>query len=351
MICSSLTMSLTPTGALAQPPAGPVKYTVATKHDVHRRVSLPGNVEARTESPVTAEVAGFVVELIAHEGDAIKSGGPLARLRTRNLELQKQSTEGQLKEAQALLRRAERDLDRAKRLREQDLLPEEELDSTEATKMASEGRIQQIEANLERIELDIKRCTILAPFDGVVVREYIDVGAWIDTGSPVVEMVSMGALEVRVDVPQSYFQQVQIGAPVEVSLTSDRPIQIMGQVTAIIPRAEVRSRVFPIKVAINNEAKRLATGMLVQVSVPVGESRSVTLVPKDAVINQGASRIVYIINAESMAEALPIQTGEGYGAWIEANGIEPGTRVITRGNERIFPGQPVAGELQEYELP
>jgi hypothetical protein len=113
----------------------------------------------------------------------------------------------------------------------------------------------------------------------------------------------------------------------------------------------VRSRVFPIKVAINNEAKRLATGMLVQVSLPVGESRSVTLVPKDAVINQGASRIVYTINAESMAEALPIQTGEGYGAWIEANGIEPGTRVITRGNERIFPGQPVAGELQEYELP
>ena len=335
----------------AQPPAGPVRYTLATQHEVHRSVSLPGNIEARTQGPVAAEVAGFVVELIAQEGDAVARDEPLARLRPRNLELQKQATRGQLKEAQAELRRAERDLARAKRLREQDLLPEEELDSIEATMMVSEGRIQQIEAGLERIELDINRCTVRAPFAGVVVHEYIDVGAWINVGSPVVELVSMAALEVRVDVPQSYFHQVHVGSSVEVFLSSEPPLQLTGEVTAIIPRAEVRSRVFPIKVSVDNKALRLASGMLVQVSLPVGETQSLTLVPKDAIINQGPGKIVYVINDESMAEARPVQTGEGYGAWIEVTGVEAGTRVITRGNERIFPGQPVVGELQEYELP
>ena len=337
--------------AQAQPPAGPVRYTAARLHEVHRLVRLPGTVEARTQSPVAAEVAGFVVEMIAHEGDHVARGKPLARLRTRNLELQLEATRGELKQAQAELHRAQRDLERSQRLREQGLLPEEELDTTEAAKLASEGRIQQIEANVERIQLDIRRCTITAPFTGVVVEEFIDVGAWINVGSAVMELISMDALEVRIDVPQTYFHQLKVGAPVDVSLSSDPPFQITGEIIAVIPRARVRSRVFPIKVRVSSDSGRLAAGMLVQASLPVGEPREVILVPKDAIINQGGNKHVFTITEESTAEQIPVQAGESYGSWIAVDGIEPGTKVITRGNERIFPGQPVAGEPQEYELP
>lgn len=344
--------SLLATAVQAQPPAGPVRFTTARQHEVHTRVRLPGNVEAHTETPVAAEVAGFVIERLAREGDTIKRGKPLARLRPRNLELDRQAMLGQLKEAQAELRRAERDLDRVQRLRERELLPEEELDTAEATKLAAEGRIQRIQANVERIELDIERCTIRAPFDGVVVREYTDVGAWINVGSPVVEMVSMDALEVRIDVPQSYFHQVKLGVEVEIHLESTPPLQLTGKVIAVIPRADVRSRVFPIKVLVQDiGSENLAPGMLVTTTVPVGDERTLTLVPKDAILSQGSGRIVYVINDENMAQSVPVETGEGYGAWIAVTGVEPGTKVITRGNERIFPGQPVNGEPQEYALP
>jgi RND family efflux transporter MFP subunit len=348
MILSSLLVG----SAQAQPPAGPVRYTSAREHEVRTRLHLPGTVEAHTETPVAAEVAGFVVERLAREGDTVQRGAPLAKLRTRNLELDREAMLGQLKEAQAELRRAERDLDRAQRLRDQELLPEEELDTAEATKLAAEGRIQRIQANVERIELDLKRCTIRAPFDGVVVREYIDVGAWINVGSPVVEMVSMDALEVRIDVPQSYYHQLRLGADVEIHVGSTPPLKLTGKVVAVIPRADERSRVFPIKVLVQEiGSENLAPGMLVATTVPVGDPRRLTLVPKDAILSQGSGRVVYVINDESMAESVPVETGEGYGAWIAVTGVAPGTKVITRGNERIFPGQPVKGEPQEYALP
>jgi RND family efflux transporter MFP subunit len=344
--------SLLAATAHAQPPAGPVRFTTARQHEVHARVRLSGNVEAHTETPVASEVAGFVIERLAREGDSVTQGKPLAKLRTRNLELDRKAMLGQLKEAKAELRRAERDLDRARRLREQELLPEEDLDTAEATKLAAEGRIQRIEANVERIELDIERCTIRAPFDGVVVREYTDVGAWINVGSPVVEMVSMDALEVRIDVPQSYYHQMKTGVEVEIHVESTPPLQLTGKVIAIIPRADVRSRVFPIKVLVQDiGSENLVPGMLVTTIVPVGDARTLTLVPKDAILSQGSNRMVYVINDENMAESVQVETGEGYGAWIAVTGVEPGTRVITRGNERIFPGQPVTGEPQEYALP
>ena len=48
----------------------------------------------------------------------------------------------------------------------------------------------------------------------------------------------------------------------------------------------------------------------------------------------------------------PVTTGVGAGAWVEIQSdLKPGAKVITRGNERLRPGQKVTGEPLEYELP
>jgi hypothetical protein len=70
------------------------------------------------------------------------------------------------------------------------------------------------------------------------------------------------------------------------------------------------------------------------------------------VIRQGVSEVVYRMNGDDSVEVVTIVTGAGVGSWIAVNGpIEAGHRVITRGNERLSPGQTVQGELLEYALP
>jgi multidrug efflux pump subunit AcrA (membrane-fusion protein) len=47
-----------------------------------------------------------------------------------------------------------------------------------------------------------------------------------------------------------------------------------------------------------------------------------------------------------------VETGTGVGSWVEIRrGLAPGARVVTRGNERLRPGQAVEGEAGEYTLP
>jgi RND family efflux transporter MFP subunit len=341
------------------PPPAPVEYTEAREHRVRQNVRLPGSLEARTASPVTSEVEGFVVELIAREGARVGKADPLAQLRTTNLQLRLRSAEGQLKEAEARLARAQLALQRAERLLEQKLAPQEQVDDAESEFRAWEGRLEQTRADIERIELDIERCTIRAPFAGAVVAKHIDVGAWIRVGEPVVELESIDELEIRVEVPERYFSLIELGETATIELDGTHGDAIYGRVTAIVPRADVRSRVFPIKVSVSSQdavlesgRRRIAPGMLVHVDLPIGSGALSTIVPKDAVVTQGDARFVLVVQDDDTVQRVPVQVGGGSGSWVVlTHGITPGQKVVTRGNERVFPGQKVQATHQEYALP
>jgi RND family efflux transporter MFP subunit len=127
---------------------------------------------------------------------------------------------------------------------------------------------------------------------------------------------------------------------------------VTGKLNAIIPRANPQARTFPIKVRISNRDGRIGVGMLAQVAFPVGASYPATVVPKDAVIIRGQERMVYRLTEDDTVEPVPVETGAGVGSWVEIqSGLKPGARVVTRGNERLMPGQSVVGEAGEYDLP
>jgi multidrug efflux pump subunit AcrA (membrane-fusion protein) len=92
--------------------------------------------------------------------------------------------------------------------------------------------------------------------------------------------------------------------------------------------------------------------MLAEVSLPVGEAYRATVVPKDAVVANGPGRFVFLLNGDGSVEQKSVRTGAGVGSWIVVEeGVQAGQKVVTRGNERLFPGQKVAGEPLEYALP
>ncbi|MFQ5663903.1 MAG: efflux RND transporter periplasmic adaptor subunit [Terriglobia bacterium] len=335
-----------------KPPASPVRYTEAREYRVRRTIQLPGSVESRTVSLVASEVAGLVVDFPVGEGDTVLKGQPLAQLRTTNRELRRRAARAQLKEAEARLKQAERNLERATELVESKIISRQQYDDRYYEFNAWQGRVDQLTAEIARIEDDIERSTIRAPFAGVVTAERTEVGEWLGAGDPVVEMLSLDELEVRVEVPERYFRNLNSGARATVTFESLPGITLRGRISAIIPRADPQARTFPLKVRIRHRQGRIGVGMLAQVSFPAGTSYRATVVPKDAVITRGPRRFVYLMNGDNTVSLVRIETGTGVGSWIEVRGgVQPGQRVITRGNERLRPGQVVQGQPLEYELP
>jgi RND family efflux transporter MFP subunit len=352
-ILIGLTVASCPT--VAQGPGqgpSPVRYTAALNHAIRGAVHLPGSVESRTASVVAAEAAGLVVAMDVDEGDRVNSGKSLVRLRTINYELQLQAAQGQLKEAQARLRLAESKLRRARELFEDEVISEDQLDDAFFEFTAWQGRVDASQATIAELEVYLKRCVVRAPFDGVVVAKLTDVGQWMDAGGDVVEMVAVDRLDVRVEVPERYYRQLDTNVAAAVTFEALPELEVAGELHRVIPRADPQARTFPIKIRIPNPDRKIGVGMLARVSLPVGAIYDAVLVPKDAIVRQGPQEIVYRIKEDQTVEPVPVVPGQGVGVWIEVQGpLAPGDRVVTRGNERVFPGMPVAGEAQEYPQP
>jgi RND family efflux transporter MFP subunit len=341
-----------PAQAAVTPPPSPVRYTVARELTVRRAVQLPGSVESRVVSVVAGEVEGLVVEYPIREGDRVERGQPLARLRTEPLQLRRDAVNAQLQEAEARQKQAERTLARARELFDSRVISQQQLDDAQYEFNAWQGRVDSLLAQINALNLDLERSTVRAPFAGVVVRERTQVGQWLAEGGAVAELMSLDELEVRVDVPERYFASIKTGAPATVTFEVLPGVSVAGRVSAVIPRADPEARTFPLRVCIPNREGRIGVGMLVQVAFPGGEAVRATVVPKDAVVNQAGRQYVFLLGEDNTVSMVAVETGQGAGVWIEVRGgLRPGQRIITRGNERLRPGQFVQGEPLNYQVP
>lgn len=353
-IPAAVMISMSPAGrALAQGgAAAPVRYTEARLQQVRRTVTLTGSVESRRASVVATEVEGVVDALMAREGDRVDAGRPLVRLRRTNLQLRLEAVAGQLREAQARLSLARTSLTRTRGLFDEEIISQQQLDDAESEFEAWQGRVEQLRAEAARLEEDLSRTTVRAPFRGVVVEELVAEGEWLAEGGAVARLLDVGDLEVTVDVPEGSFAGLAAGAEARVVIPSLANQEVDGSIRAVVPRADPRARTFPVKIAIANPDGRIAVGMLAQVYLPVGQPVEAVIVPKDAVVAEGDQRIVYRIGGDSTLERVAVRVGQAAGDWLVAEGdLKPGDRLVTRGNERVFPGQRVEARLLEYPLP
>jgi RND family efflux transporter MFP subunit len=334
-----------------RPPA-PVRYTTARLHQVRGEVTLPGTVTARTSSVVASEVAGMVTHLLVREGESVRRGQSIARLRQQTLELRLAQLEAELKEAQARLDLADRSLGRSRELHDSGVVSQQQLDDAVSESEAWQGRVDSAQAQIDRLEDDLERSRIPAPFAGVVVAEHVDVGEWLDVGGAVVEMVSLDDLEVVTALPERYFERLTKGTAVRLTFEALPGFVVEGEVSAIIPQADRQSRTFPVKVRVANPEGRIAVGMLARLAFAAGSEHDAIIVPKDAIVARMGSSLVFVIDSDNTIATKTVTTGAGVGGWIVVEeGLAEGERVVVRGNERLRPGQTVQAEEEEYELP
>jgi len=333
-------------------PASPIRFTPAIEQQIRQSVELTGSIESRGTSVVASEVAGLVERLDAREGDTVRRGAPIVHLRRDALGLRVQSAEGALTEAKARLKLARTNLDRSRDMLEKEVISEQLFDTASAEAEAWGGKVAQLTADLARLRRDLDRSTIRSPFNGAVVRERTAVGEWVDVGGPVAEMVDLQNLEVTIQVPSRYYAGLEAGAPATVRFETLGGHEVTGTIRAVVPRADPQARTFPVKISVPNREGKIGVGMLAQVRIPVGGMQKATMVPKDAIVSRGDQKTVWIVSGDNAVRPVQVETGLAQGEWIEVRGeLKAGDRIVTRGNERLFPGQTVQPEPQEYAKP
>lgn len=348
---------LLPAGpAAGQQRAALVEVDAVIEEPLSQTMPVIGRFVARQAGPVAALVNGPVEEIIVDVGDRVAMGDILVRLSTDVIVGNRNLRQAELNEkkaavgsAEAQLRLARQELARLENLKKSAAFSQARYDDKSAEVARYESSVAEANAsaaralaNLELAELDMKRSEIRAPYNGVVVARQAVAGAYITTGAPVVSLVNDEDMEIEADVPADRLAGLARGRAIEATL--DNGVSVAAVVRSIIPTENALTRTRPVRFTprIPGDASpQFATDQSVTVLLPVGEPRDIVSVHKDAVIARGAGYIVYVV-ADGKAEVRQVETGEAVGSRIEAvSGLAPGDLAVTRGNERLSPGQDV----------
>lgn len=343
-----------------QDDAAQVGVDAVIREDASQTVPVIGRLVARNAGVVSALVQGVVAEMAVHVGDRVEAGDILAVLSPDSLKWARELRAAEVHSAQANVANARaqaklraQELKRLENLRKSSAFSparledaQQELVKATSDAARAEADLVRARANLELADIDLANAHVKAPYAGVVSATHTSVGTYLTKGQPVATLVDDQSLEIEADVPADRVQGLTPGTPVGVTIGHAETVaQVRAQVPEENPLTRTRKVRFTLPAGMFSAGVGVGAGAAanqsVAIAIPAGPKREVVSVHKDAVINKGGRRMVFIVE-DGKANVRPVQLGEAVGGrFIVLGGLQPGDQVVVRGNERLTPGQSV----------
>ena len=260
-------------GWIGKPKEMEVELAKVNRVTIVEKVSASGTVQPVTEVKIAPEVSGEIIDLLVEEGDSVRRGQLLVKIRPDTWESQLQRAQASLSQQRANLAQAEASLNAAKAgfiRAEQEFKRQETLwnqkviseadwqlanqnytiaktDVTAAEKGVEAARyiIQSTEASLREAQENFRKTAVVSPMDGVVSKLIVKkgervVGTATMAGTEMLRIADLNVMEVRVDVNENDIVRVALGdtAIIDVDSYAATNKEFKGVVTLIANTAK-----------------------------------------------------------------------------------------------------------------
>lgn len=309
-------------------PAIPVEVTTATRGDIFAVYSGTAPIEAFAEAQVVAKVGGEVLEILVEEGQVVSAGQVLARLDGERLRFEMQ-------QAQANLRKLERDYGRNLDLKERGIISQGDFE-----KILYE--MEALRASFELAELELGYTEIRAPIAGVVAQRFIKVGNTLPLNAPTFHITSLQPLVAYLHVPEREYRNLQAGQAATLRVDALGDVTFTGVVARISPVVDPDTGTFKVTVEVDDATGRLRPGMFGRVDIVYDTHVNALQIPRSAIVEEGGETLVYVVE-EGKAHRRPISTGYTNGSRIEViDGLSDADRFVLVGQAGLKEGSRVS---------
>jgi membrane fusion protein (multidrug efflux system)/multidrug efflux system membrane fusion protein len=233
---------------------------------------------------LSAPFDGRLARLSVQPGDRLKAGMVLGSMALEPLRSEELMAQAQLEQAEADQRRAELEANAAtERLQRYLKSPSGALSDDELSTVryqekialiqvaAVRARIRERRAALEQLRQRISEAEILAPFDCIVAVRYLDPGARILAGMPLLRIIRTSEFRVRFGLPEGRSGKAAPGLPISIFLPA-LDIAFPGQIESIAPEVDAASRMVFALAALHSPTSAVRAGMAARVSLEPGLS-------------------------------------------------------------------------------
>ena len=352
MLCSGLVSGLLITPLWSQeklqgPPPANVSVATVKIGVIAPQTEFIATVFYQEVSEVASELEGLVEKVRIEEGQRVKQGQILAELGSDILRKRLEAAILSYEQVLSDLDIAKIDLERKEKLFRRKSISEQTYDEVSFRAKSLEKRAAALKAEVERIEIELQKKIIRAPFAGIVTDRIVDRGEWLSEGETLAVIAKDDVVDIVADVSEEFIPYLHVGMPVKGTASGS---QITGSVIAIVPRGDVATRTFPVKIRMLNSLG-LIEGMSATVWLPTAEPIKTLTVPRDAVVDVFGQTVVYAVE-DSKARMISVKVN-AYAelvAGVEGQGLLEGMQVVVQGNERLRDGQMVSLTVQKDNM-
>jgi multidrug efflux system membrane fusion protein len=325
----------------------PVSAAPALKGSLDVYLTGLGTATPRNVVTVRSRVDGQLVKIHFREGQLVSAGALLAEIDPRPFEVQLAQTMGQLARDQALLKNAQRDLERYNTLYTQDSISKQQRDTQESLVTQYQGAVASDQGQVDNAKLQLSYCRITASGDGRVGLRQVDPGNMVraSDANGLVVITQLQPITVVFTLPEdkvpSVMRRLQSGETVSVeAYDRDQKAKLAsGKLVAIDNQIDTTTGTVKLKAEFSNRDNALFPNQFVNVRLLVDVLRDATLIPTAAIQRGTQGTFVFVVTEDQSVTVRTVKTGPVQGEKTAVtDGVAVGELVVVDGLDKLREG-------------
>jgi len=312
--------------------SGDIPFVRARQSEAELR-SLTLSVSAQTKAnrivDVKAEISGRIIEVPGVRGRHVKAGDLLCKI-----SIDSRLTD--FNQARAEFRSAKLEFDGILDLKKRGL-------QSDINVAKAEAALEGSKAAAKRAELSLAKTNIVAPFDGVVETQSVEVGDFLNIGQNCVTLLEIDPILVVGQVAEKSIGHIVQNGIVEIKLITGQVFE--GAVSFIARAPDSVTRTYTVEVTVERPGGSIRSGLTAEMFVPLGEQAAHLISPASLVLNDDGVMGLRTVDHQNIVRfnKVNILSEDARGVWVD--GLPDSVNIITVGHEEVFKGQTVKIDL------
>ena len=322
-------------------PPKPVTVSSVEIKLISRTENLTSTIKPFKKIILSIEAAGRIIKINKYNGELVKNGEILALVSNPTIKSQYKNAKGSFKESLIKEKQLKKRWERTKSLSKKNISSAQLLDDDYANYSLQKIDVERKKSEVNKLKKIVESFKIKAPFDGQIINSKIELGQWVTPSNNLYHLANFQILEMELGVPGRLSGKVILNQKVEV-MVKEPGFYLKGFIKAASSHVEESTGNFLVRIIIQNPKNLHVSGLLAEVKLPIGVAQMRMLIPRDAIVRK--SKKVLVVKVENnITKILPVKVIGNYKGKviIEAKGLKKDDLVVTRGNERLFPGMKV----------
>jgi RND family efflux transporter MFP subunit len=311
-------------------------------------LTLPGMIQAFSQSPIYARVDGYVRTWYVDIGTHVTKGRLLAEIDSPEVDQQLNQARAMLQQAETSLALAKVTAPRYQELIKTNSVSQQEVDQNNQNLAAQTANVQAASAAVSRLEQMQGFEKIVAPFDGVITLRKTDFGDLVNAGNAGIgrelfHISQNNIVRVFVTVPEEFSNQVKPGTKATMDLTELPSRHFAAAVTRTTDAIDASSRTLTVELDVPNPSGELLPGAYANVHFQLPLNVVPLVLPSSTILFQADGPQVGLLTQQNQVELRKVTLGHDFGDTIEVlAGVRAADSVIANPPDSLTNGMRVA---------